>query len=151
METASLYIDNKNNTNDKSYKIISRKNSYSMKRKDKVKLLAQATEIGDEDLVAALLKKKKTLVNTPNHVGRYPLHSAAQLGNLKIAQLLLEAGADINAIESTSKWTVLHFAAFSKNKDMYHMLLSQSSLAGNYFKITVFIIIKISRVNQTHE
>jgi len=106
-----------------------------MKRKDKVKLLAQATEMGDEELVAALLKKKKTLVNTPNHVGRYPLHSAAQLGDFKIARLLLDAGADINAIESTSKWTILHFAALSKNKEMFCMFLSQPNINGNFTNI----------------
>lgn len=51
----------------------------------------------DLDAVEKLLTENPAAASAPNDAGAYPLHVAALLERREIAQLLLEAGADINA------------------------------------------------------
>jgi ankyrin repeat protein len=60
-----------------------------------------------------LVRRVFALVQDPvqvNHLGRTALHAAAQGGNTEVAALLLELGADPNAIEITHANTPLHTA-----------------------------------------
>ena len=54
-----------------------------------------------------------------------PLHLACELGNLPIAELLLENGADIDAIVEglNWKWTPLNIAVWIKNTSITKLLL----------------------------
>ncbi|MCY4073451.1 MAG: sigma-70 family RNA polymerase sigma factor [Chloroflexi bacterium] len=73
-----------------------------------------AAIMGDIDALRALLAADGDLVSasTPDdHVlgaGMSPLHLAAQGGHLEAMELLLEAGADINAVDARG-YTPLHF------------------------------------------
>jgi ankyrin repeat protein len=52
-----------------------------------------------------------------------PLHHAAQLGFVDIAEILLDNGADINAAVGQQKFTPLHKAVFYENMEMVRFLL----------------------------
>ena len=73
-----------------------------------------ASIMGDVDALRALLVADRDLAGarTPDdHVlgaGLSPLHLAAQGGHLEVMELLLEAGADINAVDARG-YTPLHF------------------------------------------
>ena len=51
-----------------------------------------------------------------------PLHLAAQLGNLQICEMLVEAGADVNEPAPLSKATPLHFAAAANHRSVAEFL-----------------------------
>ncbi len=75
---------------------------------------------------------KKILENTSDidladKLGRTPLHYAAFNGDLKSAQLLLEKGADINALDNSKQWTPLFFAVFMKHQDMTNLLIKEGA------------------------
>ena len=53
---------------------------------------------GDNHLLSLLLKRRKDLVNIRDTNNRTPLHDAAAYGNLETVELLIAAGADLNAI-----------------------------------------------------
>lgn len=59
-------------------------------------------------------------------IGATPLHAAAQFGQLKTAQLLLDKGAKVNARTGDSR-TPLHFAAGSASTEMITLLLDQGA------------------------
>lgn len=54
--------------------------------------------------------------------GRTPLHVAAEMGNLPMAEVLLEAGADVNARDNL-EYTPLHLAANTGNVPMVQTLM----------------------------
>ncbi len=75
---------------------------------------------------------KKILENTSDidladKLGRTPLHYVAFNGDLKSAQLLLEKGADINALDNSKQWTPLFFAVFMKHQDMTNLLIKEGA------------------------
>jgi uncharacterized protein len=85
--------------------------------------LAIASYFNKTDIVRLLLSKK---VN-PNVVSRneqltYPLHIAAANNHEEIGKMLIEADADVNAIQATGD-TALHFAAQHGNIDLIVALL----------------------------
>jgi ankyrin repeat protein len=53
-----------------------------------------------------------------------PLHSAAMQGHDEICELLLEAGADVNAQTDPQKYAPLHSAAFGGHVDVISALLA---------------------------
>ncbi|MBX9831033.1 ankyrin repeat domain-containing protein [Candidatus Babeliales bacterium] len=56
---------------------------------------------------------RKKLINTPNDLGQTPLHLAAKRLNLECAQLLMDHGANINAVDCNGN-NGLHYAVQAK-------------------------------------
>ncbi|XP_038104288.1 uncharacterized protein LOC119765139 [Culex quinquefasciatus] len=63
-----------------------------------------------EEFVELLLKEKNFKINAADAKGLTPLHHAAKCGNLKVLQLLLREGADVDAEDSNGN-TSLYYAA----------------------------------------
>ncbi|GBG30283.1 Ankyrin repeat domain-containing protein 1 [Hondaea fermentalgiana] len=61
-------------------------------------------------------------VNAPNAAGNRPLHAAAHAGNVKIAEILLRAGAKPSGLGRAGN-TPLHYAAKQKHLAMVELLL----------------------------
>ena len=55
--------------------------------------------------------------------GWTPLHEAAQRGSKGIAEVLLKAGADVNA-KAKDGWTPLHIAVSGKQREVAELLLA---------------------------
>src|SRR4051812_36716623 len=85
--------------------------------------LADAVQNRDAAAVKALLARGAD----PNERGRYSdstvLMMTASYGELAIAKMLLEAGADINA--RTARGGVLHSAVIGKHPEMVRFLLDR--------------------------
>ncbi|CAE7237875.1 HOS4, partial [Symbiodinium microadriaticum] len=60
-------------------------------------LIDAAGDIGEIDVVSAILATKKVEINKCNCHGRNALHEAARCGHADIVKLLLDSGADIEA------------------------------------------------------
>lgn len=82
-------------------------------------LLILSAREGSKDSLAALLKFKETDLNAHNLAGDNALNLAAYQGHLKIVQLLIENGANINA----GKWPALIYAALQKQTPIVRYLL----------------------------
>lgn len=63
------------------------------------------------------------LANIPGQYGRVPLHIAAQRGLIRVARVLVEFGADINA-KDTEPSTVLDHALAYRQRDFVEFLLA---------------------------
>jgi len=73
------------------------------------------------------LAKDKSLVGARTRGGAKPLHFAARLGHVKVAEVLLAHGADINAPEGESKLTPLHRAASYGRSQVVALLLAHNA------------------------
>ncbi|MBP7709587.1 MAG: ankyrin repeat domain-containing protein [Rickettsiales bacterium] len=78
-------------------------------------VLHLAAKFGDELVVKKILNEAKNdqYVNVKNDDGFTPLHFAATNGSIAVDQVLIAAGADVNAQASEKKrrWTPIHYAA----------------------------------------
>jgi len=90
--------------------------------------LLEAAERGNSNKVRELLKRGglKANPNTRDKNGNTPLHLAAEHGFLDVARLLLEHGADVNAI-GKSGWTPLHVAAVNGRMAIVRLLLEHGA------------------------
>jgi len=94
--------------------------------------IAQAARYGDFDLVEILLKKGKN-PNDKDGLGITPLHyiTHMQPNNLHIARLLIEKGANLNAVTNDSHETPLHWAVakayYYNNTDLIKLLLESGA------------------------
>ncbi|MCW8314156.1 ankyrin repeat domain-containing protein [Sphingobacterium thalpophilum] len=85
--------------------------------------LAMATYFNKTDIVRLLLSKKvNPNIASRNEQQAYPLHIAAANNHEEIGKMLLEADADVNAVQATGE-TALHFAAQHGNIDLIVALL----------------------------
>jgi cytohesin len=82
----------------------------------------KAVERGNSKLVRQLIEDDPSQAHARIEEGDQPLHFAAWFGRVKIAELLLEAGADINARGQFGK-TPLHYAAKERSPKMVELLL----------------------------
>jgi hypothetical protein len=105
-------------------------------RPRKTTKLHEACISGDLDLVDACLIKHKSWLNTPNEEGRYPIHLACLHGQQAVVERLLKAAAFalpdvLNQIEDRpGRWCVLHYAAHSKNKELFFFLSNLPDIKG---------------------
>jgi ankyrin repeat protein len=83
--------------------------------------LHYAVDIGDLDLVRALLRAGAT--STANRYGTTPLELAAENGNARVVEALLQAGADAKGATPEGE-TVLMTASRTGNLEVMRMLLA---------------------------
>ncbi len=83
-----------------------------------------------QDAAAELLLARGAEVNTPsrNRMSVCPLHSAVAARRLRIASLLIEHGADVNAVQSDG-FTPLMGAAQNGQTEMIELLLARGARA----------------------
>ena len=88
--------------------------------------LFDALNQNDEARVAKLLKDDPSLANKPDANGNLPLQYALRGKHGKIIPLLLDAGADVKAIDGNG-FSVMHFAASTANKPVIELLLAKGA------------------------
>jgi ankyrin repeat protein len=87
-----------------------------------------ASFAGRVDLVQGFLAKDKALVGARTLSGETALHFAARRGHVKVAEVLLSQGADVNAIDNErNKLTPLHWAASYAGPEMSVLLLANKA------------------------
>ena len=79
---------------------------------------------GDLAAVQRLVANDKSLLTAKESDGSTPLHVAARAGNIEIAKLLLDAGADIKAGDNENS-NALHLAAVGGQREMIDFLLAR--------------------------
>lgn len=90
--------------------------------------LGIATHFGNEDVVRFLLGKgADPNIQSQNGYNVYPIHAAISSGFDNIAKMLIEAGAEVNVLQS-SRTTPLHFASQQGNIDLIILLLENGAL-----------------------
>ena len=65
--------------------------------------------------------------NSPNADGQTALMLASSLGSRKIAELLIAAGANVNAVENFRGQTALMWAAAENHPDIVELLLAHGA------------------------
>ncbi|KAJ6633300.1 Ankyrin repeat domain-containing protein 49 [Pseudolycoriella hygida] len=81
-----------------------------------------ATNEGKIDIVRTILNAKPSCVHAKDDDGYTPLHRACYNNNVELAQLLIQYGADVNAL-TNFKWTPLHSSCQWSNSKCVAMLL----------------------------
>jgi ankyrin repeat protein len=61
-----------------------------------------------------------------NDIGRKALHVAADVGDFDVAKVLIQNGADVNAVDKDN-WTSLHIAAGNGNVDVAKLLIQNGA------------------------
>ena len=108
---------------DKATNLLSRKEEIDVKLLDKTFVLESVVMNGDSEIVQ-LLSRIGVNVNQKDYLfGLSSLYYACALGNLKIAKILIENRADINASIKFSNRTSLHIASQYKNPEIVKLLL----------------------------
>jgi ankyrin repeat protein len=87
-----------------------------------VSSVADASARGDKATVKQLLKDGAD-VNGAQGDGMSALHWAAELGDVELADMLVYAGANINAVTRIGQYTPLHLAAKAGNADVAKTLI----------------------------
>ena len=89
--------------------------------------LGIASHFGKEDIVRILLRNgANPNSSSQNGYQVFPIHSALSNGQNNIAKMLIEAGAEVNALQS-SRISPLHLAAQQGNIDMIIVLLEHGA------------------------
>ncbi|GAB9470782.1 hypothetical protein Gpo141_00008017 [Globisporangium polare] len=96
----------------------------------------EAAREGDVDALAAILDADVTQLHARDKYKLTPLHWACDRGQPRAAALLLERGADVDAVEKRLfKRTPLLFAALSGNEELVKLLLThQANVAAADYK-----------------
>jgi ankyrin repeat protein len=80
---------------------------------------------GELEQVRASLARDSVLANMADEIGMSPLHIAVISGHLRIVNVLINAGAEVNATDSLKRLTPLHYAAFHNYPRIMLFLLSR--------------------------
>ncbi|XP_071325726.1 B-cell lymphoma 3 protein homolog [Trachinotus anak] len=96
-------------------------------------------EYNQRECLSVVLSRSSssTCLESRNYEGLSPLHLAVLLGHKDLARMLLDAGADINAMDIKSGQSPLMHAVESNNVDMVHFLIengcdvNSQSYSGN--------------------
>ena len=86
----------------------------------------EAAKTGDLEQLKKILEKDPALVNNTDEDRMTPLHHAIDEGKLEAASLLIERGADIDALNYKTE-TPLHIAAYEGNAEAVKLLLKHDS------------------------
>jgi|SRR5690606_8530085 len=90
--------------------------------------LGLATHFGKEDVVRYLLAKGADVnLQSQNGYNVYPIHTAVGSGFERIAKMLVEAGAEVNVLQS-SRTSPLHLASQNGNIELIILLLEHGAL-----------------------
>mmetsp|Transcript_21505 Transcript_21505/g.52688 ORF Transcript_21505/g.52688 Transcript_21505/m.52688 type:complete len:148 (+) Transcript_21505:246-689(+) len=84
---------------------------------------------GVDDEVKAMVKAKKSLLNTAGDLGNTGLHWASSGGHLAVVKALLEAKASVNA-QNAVKDTPLHLAAWRDQVEVIEALVAAKADKG---------------------
>lgn len=108
---------------------------------DIVEAMAEAVRQGNEEEVSTLLDADPSLLEKMDGGGCQPLIRAAQAGQLGVATLLVQRGANINVQEQWGE-TALFCAAIIGHEEMAAFLLSEGAQAniGNDMGLTPLLI-----------
>lgn len=82
---------------------------------------------GDLDTVRRHIAHDQVLVNMADELGRSPLHLAVIGGHLAMVNVLVKAGADVNAVDKLKGMTPIHYAAFHSYPKIMLFLLSRAA------------------------
>lgn len=91
--------------------------------------LHKAANQGDEALVAKILLTKPD-PDARDSYGGTALHAAMFQKNIKIVQMLIDYGLDVNAIGSKNGYTPLHDAVWANNAEAAKLLLAHGANPG---------------------
>ena len=89
-----------------------------------INLLIEAVKEKETQIIELLLKKVD--VNSKGKNGCTPLHWAADFGHTEVAELLITAGAEVNATVTEGPWkgyTPLHFAVSERSLETVKVLI----------------------------
>jgi uncharacterized protein len=96
----------------------------------KITDLHNAVKRGDLAEMKDLLEADRSLANARSETdvrGTYPLHVAAEFGQVRAAQLLLDYGADVKLLDSENDAIALGWAAFFGRPEVVTVLLAAGS------------------------
>jgi ankyrin repeat protein len=96
---------------------------------DGMKAIIRAAKAGDTAQARQLLEQQPVLVHARDKDGSTPLHCAAWKGHLAVAELLLDAGADVNARSQNQHYgdTPLHAAAHGNQRAVAELLIGRGA------------------------
>jgi len=80
---------------------------------------------GDLDGVRRALARNPILATMNDELGRSPLHLAVINGQHAMVNVLINAGAEVNAVDGLKKFTPLHYAAFYSYPKILEFLLTR--------------------------
>ncbi|CAO3675771.1 unnamed protein product [Umbelopsis vinacea] len=80
---------------------------------------------GDVSKLSAYLQDSETSVNDRDEQGLTMLHYASDRGNMKVVELLVNRGADVNALTGDNE-TPLHYACLSERSDIAQYLIDHN-------------------------
>lgn len=98
--------------------------------------LLMATEAGDLEHMQTLLAKR-VAINATNAQGWTPLHVAAAGGNVAVVELLLQHGADVNAVSHIGATPLDNAITYSRSQGVAN-LLRQHGAEGHADWDTIF-------------
>src|SRR5215471_1350523 len=96
---------------------------------DPKKEIFKAAKSGDADTVRILLDSDAQLLSARDKDDSTPLHCAVWKGHLAVVNALLEAGADVNAVNQNDHWgnTPLHAAAHANHAAIAEVLIQRGA------------------------
>ena len=97
----------------------------NMKDKDGDTPLHLAVIKENEDIVRLLIAHEVVDINATNDLIETPLHKAAQLGNMNVMEILIENGADENAIDLDGNTPNYYY--FQENQNGHHFAFFNAS------------------------
>jgi ankyrin repeat protein len=96
---------------------------------DATREIIKAAKSGNTEAIRNLLSNDADLINARDTDGSTPLHCAAWKGQREVIELLLKAGADVNAHNSNDHWgtTALHAAAHANQAAIAQLLIDHGA------------------------
>ena len=96
---------------------------------NEAKQIIKAAKAGDVSRVRELIAGDKSLILARDNDGSTPLHCAVWKGHQKVVELLLAAGADVNAHNENDHWGTapLHAAAHANQAGIAQLLIDHGA------------------------
>ena len=93
------------------------------------KLIIKAAKSGDVATVKVLLASDPSLIEARDTDGSTPLHCSVWKGQEAVVELLVKAGANVNAVNQNGHWgtTPLHAAAHANQAKIAKLLLDHGA------------------------